>query len=78
MFSFDSGDRWHTRKLDVAKAKAIELVGHAEFEAAWADPWVDKYLESSIEIYGWTLQSGHGGLPKLVFSSRQVIPSHMT
>lgn len=74
MFSFDSGDRWRPRKLDAAKAKAIELVGHAEFEAAWADPWVDKYLESSIEIYGRTLQNGHGGLPKLVFGSRWVIP----
>ena len=74
MFSFDSGDRWRPRKLDVAKAKAIELVGQAEFEAARADPWIDKYLESSIEIYGRTIQSGRGGVPKLVFGSRWVIP----
>jgi uncharacterized membrane protein/protein-disulfide isomerase len=74
MFSFESGDRWRPRSLDAAKAKAIELVGQAEFDAAWADPWIDKYLESSIQIYGRTLQSGRGGVPKLVFGSRWVIP----
>jgi len=74
MFSFESGDFWRPRKLDAAKAKAIELVGQGEFEAAWADPWIGRYLESSIEVYGRTIQSGHGGVPKLVFGPRWVIP----
>ncbi len=74
MFSFESGDRWRPRKLDAAKAKAIEMVGQAEFEAAWAAPWIDGYLESSIQVYGRTIQSGHGGVPKLVWGSRWVIP----
>lgn len=74
MFSFESGDRWRPRELDAARAKAVELVGQAEWEAAWADPWIDGYLQSSIRIYGQTIQSGRGGVPKLVLGSRWVIP----
>lgn len=74
MFSFESGDRWRPRSLDATRAKAVELVGQAEFDAAWADPWIDRYLQSSIRIYGQTLQSGHGGVPRLVFGSHWVIP----
>ena len=74
MFSFESGDRWRPRELDAAKAKAIQLVGQAKFDAARADPWIDGYLQSSIQVYGRTIQSGHGAVPKLVFGSRWVIP----
>jgi hypothetical protein len=74
MFSLESGDRWHPRSLDAAKAKAVELIGQAKFDAARADPWIDRYLETSIRIYGATLQSANGGVPKLVFGSRWVIP----
>jgi len=74
MFSFESGDHWCPRSLDAARAKAVELVGQAKFEAARADPWIDRYLQSSIRIYGRTIQSGRGGVPKLVFGSRWIIP----
>jgi hypothetical protein len=50
------------------------LVGQAKFGAAWSDPWIDQYLQASIRIYGQTIQSGHGGVPKLIFGSRWVIP----
>ncbi len=74
MFSFESGDRWRPRSLDAAKAKAVELVGQAKFDAARAVPWIDRYLQASIRIYGQTIQTGKGGIPKLVFGSRWVIP----
>jgi uncharacterized membrane protein/protein-disulfide isomerase len=74
MFSLESGDRWRPRSLDAARAKAVELVGQAKFDAARADPWIDRHLQTSIRIYGATLQSGNGGVPKLVFGSRWVIP----
>ena len=74
MFSFDSGDRWKPRTLEAAKAKAIELVGQEKFEAAQADPWIDEYLKTSVDIYGKTTQNGKGGVPKLVYESRWVIP----
>jgi protein-disulfide isomerase len=74
MFSFDSGDRWQPRSLDAAKAKAIELVGQAKFDAAQADPWIDRYMRTSIRIYGETIQNGNHAVPKLVFGSRWVIP----
>jgi len=74
MFSFESGDRWHPRSLDAARAKAVELVGQAKFDSARADSWIDRYMQTSIRIYGSTIQSGNGAVPKLLFGSRWVIP----
>ena len=70
MFSLESGDRWRPRSLDDAKAKAVELVGQAKFDAARADPWIDRYLQTCIRRYGDT---GGNGVPKLVFGSRWVM-----
>jgi protein-disulfide isomerase len=74
MFSLESGDRWRPRSLDAARAKAVELVGQAKFDVARADPWIDRYLQTSIRIYGNTVQNGNNAVPKLVFGSRWVIP----
>jgi protein-disulfide isomerase len=69
MYSLDSGDRWSPRSLGAATAKAIELVGQAKFDAALSDRWIDQYLQTSIRIYGDTIQNDRHGnaLPKLVF-----------
>jgi len=74
MFSYESGDRWRPRSLDAARAKAVELVGQAKFDAARADPWIARYMQTSIQIYGHTIQSGNNAVPKLVSGSRWVIP----
>ena len=74
MFSFESGDRWHPRSLAAARSKAVELVGQAKFDAARADPWIARYMQTSIQIYGQTIQNGNNAVPKLVFASRWVIP----
>jgi uncharacterized membrane protein len=71
MFSFESGDLWHPRRLAAARAKAVELVGQAKFEAAMNDPWINRYLQTSIRIYG---EIGGTAVPKLVFGSRWVTP----
>jgi hypothetical protein len=71
MFSLESGDRWRPRRLDDARAKAIELVGQARFNAAWADSWIDRHLKTSVKLFGDT---GGNAIPKLVFGSRWVIP----
>jgi protein-disulfide isomerase len=74
MFSLESGDHWRPRSLDAARAKAVELVGQAKFDAALTDPWIDRYLQTSIRIYANTTQGGNNAVPKLVFGSRWVIP----
>lgn len=71
MFSFESGDRWQPRSLDAARAKAIELVGQAKFDAAQVDPWIGRHMQDSIRLYGDT---GGNAVPKLVFRSRWVLP----
>jgi uncharacterized membrane protein len=73
MFSPEPGDIWRARSLDAARAKAVELVGEPKFDAAAADPWINQYLQTSIQIYGHTVRSGNA-VPKLAFGSRWVIP----
>ncbi len=74
MYEFDSGDSWHPRSPEAARAEAIELVGQSKFEAALSDPWIKRYMKTSIHIFGQTLQGGEGAVPKLIFGSRWVIP----
>lgn len=71
MFSMESGDRWRPRTVEAAKARAIELVGRAKFEAALANPWVDQYLQASVQIFG---NAGAGAVPKLAFGPHWVTP----
>jgi uncharacterized membrane protein len=74
MFSFESGSHWRPRTLEATMAKAVELVGQAKFDAAMTNPWLEQYLQTCIQIYGKTIQNGRGGVPKLIFGSRWIIP----
>ena len=74
IFTFESGDRWHPRSLEAARAKAIELVEQAKFDAALSTPWIEQYMQTCINIYGQTIQGGKGGIPKLIFGSHWIIP----
>ena len=74
MFTFDSGNSWQPRSLETARAKAVEMVGQSKFDAALSDPWIGEYLQTSTQIYGRTIQNGKGGVPKLIFGERWVIP----
>jgi uncharacterized membrane protein len=74
MFTFESGDRWQPRSLESARSKAVELTGREQFDAAWTDPWISNYMQTCIRIYGQSIQNGRGGIPKMIFGSRWVIP----
>ena len=74
MFTFDSGDSWRPRSLESTRAKAIELVGQDQFDKAWNDPWIDRFIQECVQIYGQTIENGKGGVPKLLFRSQWVIP----
>jgi uncharacterized membrane protein len=71
MFSPEPGQVWHPRSPEAAKAKAVELVGQQRFDAARSDPWIAKYLQTSIQIFG---ETGGDAVPKLVFGSHWVNP----
>jgi uncharacterized membrane protein len=74
MFTFESGNNWFPRSIEDTKAKAIELVGQMKFESAMSDPWISKYLQTCVMIYGQTVLNGKGGIPRMVYGSRWVIP----
>jgi uncharacterized membrane protein/protein-disulfide isomerase len=74
MYTYESGNSWRPRSLDSARVKAAGLVGQEKFNTAWDDAWIGQYLQTSIRIYGQTIQSGNGGIPKLIFGSRWVVP----
>jgi hypothetical protein len=74
LFSPEPGQPWRPRTLDAANAKAVELAGQVKFDAARADPWIDRYMQSSIRMFGDTIDQGGNAVPKLVFGSRWVSP----
>ena len=74
MFTYESGDRWQPRTTEATRAKAIELIGLAKFESALSNPWIGQYIQTSVQFFGQTLQGDKGGIPKLVYGSRWVIP----
>ncbi len=71
MFSLEAGARWRPRSVDAARAHAVGLVGEAKLAAALGDPWVERYLQRSVAIFG---QTGENALPKFVLGSRWVTP----
>jgi uncharacterized membrane protein len=78
MFSFESGSYWLPRNPEEARKKAIELTGKEKFDAAWSDPWVEQYLQSCVQVYGRTIQDGKGGVPRLIFGTKWIIPELYT
>jgi hypothetical protein len=50
-------------------------VGRAKFAAAWDNPWIQRYMQTSIRLFGETMRDGVGGVPKLVFGTRWVTPA---
>jgi thiol-disulfide isomerase/thioredoxin len=74
MYTFESGDRWRPRSLESARSKAIALVGKVKYDAALDDPWIGRYMQTCIRVYGQTIQNGNGGVPKLIFGAHWVIP----
>ena len=74
MFTFESGDGWRPRSLETARAKAIEFVGQMKLESALKDPWIEQYVQYSVQVFGQTIQNGQGGVPKLIYGSRWVVP----
>lgn len=71
MFSPEPGQIWHPRRPEAAKAKAIELVGQAKFDAAQSNPWIAQYLQTSVQIFG---ETGGNAVPKLIIGSHWVNP----
>jgi protein-disulfide isomerase len=76
IFSPDPGKPWQARSLGAARAKAVELLGQARFDAALADPWIARFMQDSVRTFGDTINAdGRGSaVPKLVFGSRWVTP----
>lgn len=74
MFRDEQGNTWQPRDLPAAKAKAVALIGLSKFDAAESDPWIQEYIQNCTQWYGQTIRNGKGGVPKLVFGTRWVIP----
>jgi uncharacterized membrane protein/protein-disulfide isomerase len=74
MFRNASGNTWVPKDLAAAKAKAVELIGQPKLDTAASDPWIEEYLQNCTQWYGQTSMNGKGGVPKLIFNNRWVIP----
>lgn len=74
LFTYDSGDKWQPRSLDAARLKAKELIGSDKLKTALTDVWLNQYIQTSVQLFGQTLKEGKGGIPKLIYGSRWIIP----
>ena len=74
MFADETDTTWQPRDLATAKAKAVELIGQSTFNTTESDPWIQEYIQNCIQIYGQTIRNRKGGVPKLIFGTRWVIP----
>ncbi|MGE4568479.1 MAG: vitamin K epoxide reductase family protein [Bacteroidales bacterium] len=75
MFSYESGDKWHPRTLEAARAKVIGWMGQTAFQEAVGNQSVSLYLEQSVNLFGKTLMQGKGAIPRLIYGSRWVTPN---
>jgi uncharacterized membrane protein len=71
MFTPEPDHLWHPRTVGAAWAKAIELVGVTSFNASRSDPWIERHLQNSIQLYG---ENGANAVPKIVFRQQWVTP----
>ena len=74
MFDYNSGNKGKHRSLEAANAKAQALIGAEKLNIARTDPWIKEYIQTGVQIFGQTLQGGKGGIPKLIYGSRWIIP----
>ena len=71
MYASEPDRPWHARSIETAKTKAIELVGQAAFDAAKSDPWIERDVQTAVQIYG---ETGANAVPKLILGNRWVNP----
>lgn len=74
MFRNEEGHTWQPKDLAAAKEKAVALLGQSAYNAAASDPWIEEYLQTCTQWYGQTVRNGRGGVPKIIFGARWVIP----
>ncbi|HVS71377.1 MAG TPA: vitamin K epoxide reductase family protein [Phycisphaerae bacterium] len=77
LFSPDPGASWRPRSLDAARAKAIQLVGQSPLDSALANPWIPRFLNTSVQLFGNTLGPHQTGaaVPKLLYHAHWVTPT---
>jgi len=78
IFAADNGFDWQPRTQEEAEEKAIQLIGADKFNAALASPWVEQYIHTTVKLYGQTVQTGNGGVPKLMFGEHWITPEITT
>ena len=65
---------WRPRTLENARVKADELVGREKIDTALEDPFIEQFMEESVELYGVTIDQSGASVPRLVYGSRWVSP----
>lgn len=70
LFEADAQTGWYPRSPEEALAKARELGGGREENAAW----VQDYLNRTLELFGRTTAQGRSGIPRLAAGTSWLIP----
>jgi uncharacterized membrane protein/protein-disulfide isomerase len=70
----DSRGGWYPRTVDDAKAEAERMVGTDALNKSLSDLWIADYMSMCFNLFGRTTNSSSGGIPRLVYGSKWLIP----
>jgi len=75
LFSSSQGQEWSPREVLEARQYAATLLGGEENLAnAMADPRIMETIDKTTQVFGRTSYGQHGGIPKLVYGQKWIIP----
>lgn len=71
--AFGTFDRWLWEKRRT-ESECLEKARMLWNGADPEDPWIHRYLSSTLELFARTSMDGKGGIPRLVYGDSWVIP----
>ena len=66
----------HPPPLDLARQKALDLVGAAALQKAAQDPWVDQQLRQDVSIYEVAYRERQGQMPQLMIGPNVAVGTY--
>ena len=68
------GDDRRILSPEEARTHIASLIGASELETALKDPRIKAYMQKSMELFGRTSSAERGGIPKLIYRQRWLVP----
>lgn len=74
LFEADKKLGWYPRKVDEARAKAIELIGNERLQEVLMSDGIDDFFSKSFDLFGRTNSNGRAAIPRMVYGDTWLVP----